>query len=229
MTAKAQAVAYLRTSSAGNVGDEKDSDKRQLAAIDAYAKRHGYSLVQPPTYDAAVSGADPIEGRPGFGRMMDYLAQHPDCRTILIEDASRLVRGTLLQESSYIMFKSMGIELIPVAAPDHFTNPTGDPMIDAMRQMIGVMNELQRKIIVRNLRAARDRKRAKYGKCEGRKSHAEANPNAVKAARKLHRKPHHTDKRMSYRDISAAMAKDGHLARSGKPYGPSAIKAMLTR
>jgi hypothetical protein len=31
------AVAYMRTSSASNVGADKDSDKRQRAAIEAYA------------------------------------------------------------------------------------------------------------------------------------------------------------------------------------------------
>jgi len=39
------AVAYLRTSSAANVGADKDSDKRQRAAIEAYAKRAGCTLV----------------------------------------------------------------------------------------------------------------------------------------------------------------------------------------
>jgi butyrate kinase len=33
------AVAYLRTSSAANVGADKDSDKRQRAAIEAFAKQ----------------------------------------------------------------------------------------------------------------------------------------------------------------------------------------------
>jgi DNA invertase Pin-like site-specific DNA recombinase len=36
-----RAVAYLRTSSAANVGADKDSDKRQRAAIEAFAKRAG--------------------------------------------------------------------------------------------------------------------------------------------------------------------------------------------
>jgi hypothetical protein len=36
---KALAVAYLRTSSAANVGSDKDSDKRQRQAIEAFAKR----------------------------------------------------------------------------------------------------------------------------------------------------------------------------------------------
>ena len=61
-----EAVAYIRTSSAANVGADKDSDKRQRAAIGGYAKRAGYQLVD-EFNDAAVSGADPIETRPGFG------------------------------------------------------------------------------------------------------------------------------------------------------------------
>ncbi len=74
---------------------------------------------------------------------------------------------------------------------------------------------------------ARDRKRAATGKCEGRKSHAEANPNTVAVARKLHRQNRETGKRLSYRKIAASMARLGHLADSGKVYGPSAIKSML--
>ena len=39
---RTNAVAYLRTSSAANVGADKDSDKRQRAAIQGYARRGGY-------------------------------------------------------------------------------------------------------------------------------------------------------------------------------------------
>jgi hypothetical protein len=39
------AVAYLRTSSAANVGADKNSDKRQHAAIQGYAKRDGFEFV----------------------------------------------------------------------------------------------------------------------------------------------------------------------------------------
>jgi hypothetical protein len=57
-----KAVAYLRTSSKTNLGPDKDSDKRQLAAIAAYAKANGFDVVD-TYYDAAVSGADPVTGR----------------------------------------------------------------------------------------------------------------------------------------------------------------------
>ena len=36
-----KAVAYLRTSSAANVGADKDSEKRQRAAIEAFARAAG--------------------------------------------------------------------------------------------------------------------------------------------------------------------------------------------
>jgi DNA invertase Pin-like site-specific DNA recombinase len=65
-----EAVAYIRTSSAANVGQDKDSDKRQRAAIEGYAKRAGFVLVE-EFNDAAVSGADPIEIRPGFAALLD--------------------------------------------------------------------------------------------------------------------------------------------------------------
>ena len=57
------AVAYLRTSSATNVGADKDSDKRQRAAIEAFAKRAGFTIVG-EYYDKAVSGADPYRPAP---------------------------------------------------------------------------------------------------------------------------------------------------------------------
>ena len=64
LKARVAAIAYLRTSSATNVGADKDSDKGQRQAIEAYAKHAGHELVA-EFYDKAVSGADPIETRPG--------------------------------------------------------------------------------------------------------------------------------------------------------------------
>jgi hypothetical protein len=43
------AIAYLRTSSPANVGSDKDSDKRQRAAIASFAKAHGYRIVESST------------------------------------------------------------------------------------------------------------------------------------------------------------------------------------
>ena len=52
-------MAYLRTSSATNVGADKDSDKRQRDAITTFARRAGYELLA-DYYDQAVRGADAL-------------------------------------------------------------------------------------------------------------------------------------------------------------------------
>ena len=68
------AFAYLRTSSAANVGEGKDSDRRQRKAILDYAKGAGFRVVD-EYYDAGVSGADPVDGRPGFTYKLKYKTQ----------------------------------------------------------------------------------------------------------------------------------------------------------
>ncbi|WP_162815876.1 recombinase family protein, partial [Microvirga aerophila] len=65
-----KAVAYLRTSSGANVGADKDSEKRQRAAIEAFAKASGFEIAD-SYYDEAVSGADHVAARPGFAAMME--------------------------------------------------------------------------------------------------------------------------------------------------------------
>jgi hypothetical protein len=40
-----QAIGYIRSSSATNVGDDKDSDRRQRLAIERYAKRAGFDVI----------------------------------------------------------------------------------------------------------------------------------------------------------------------------------------
>ena len=69
---RVEVVAYLRTSSATNVGADKDSDKRQRDAIQAFVRSAGYVIVD-EFYDAAVKGADPLQERPGFAALLERI------------------------------------------------------------------------------------------------------------------------------------------------------------
>src|SRR4051794_24449104 len=93
---KAKAVAYIRTSSAANVGTDKDSDKRQRTAITAFAKQTSYELAA-EFNDAAVSGADHLDARPGFAELLAYIASN-GARTVIVETASRFARDLMVQE-----------------------------------------------------------------------------------------------------------------------------------
>jgi hypothetical protein len=74
------AIAYLRTSSAANVGADKGSDRRQRDAIATYAKHAGLAVVD-TYYDAAVqrpSGPAPhVDQRQDAELLGDELAGKP--------------------------------------------------------------------------------------------------------------------------------------------------------
>jgi DNA invertase Pin-like site-specific DNA recombinase len=211
------AIAYLRTSSATNAGPDKDSDKRQRAAIAAFARAHGYGLVG-EYYDAAVSGSDPIGERPGFKAMLDRIAGN-GVSCILVESPDRFARDLTVQLTGHDFLKSLGISLIPATAPDFFTEDT--PTAVLVRQVLGAIAQFEKTSLVAKLKAARDRKKAAMGKCGGRKSYAEARPEVVALAKQLR------SQRLSLRKISAALALQGYLTASGKPYVASAVQAML--
>jgi len=219
------AVAYLRTSSATNVGADKDSDKRQRAAIEAFAKHAGFTIVG-EYYDAAVSGADPIDTRPGFSEMLDRIAGN-GVHTIIVETANRFARDLIVQETGSRMLQKRGIELIAADSPNAFVDAT--PTADLIRQVLGAVAQFDKAMTVAKLQGARDRKRRETGKCEGRKPLTELHPEVVAMAKRLRRANPVTHKHMSLRKISEALAKAGHLNERGQPYNPKSILAMVGR
>ena len=219
-----KAIAYLRTSSAANVGTDKDSEKRQRASIAAFARAHGYQLVG-EYYDAAVSGADAIDQRPGFVQMLQRVASN-GAKTIIVELPDRFARDLMVQLTGHDMLKAQGIALVPASAPDFFTDDT--PTAVLVRQVLGAIAQFDKASTVAKLAAARKRKREATGKCEGRKSLAELHPDAVALARRLRRRRPKGGQR-SLREISAELGAAGHVNERGKPYNPKSIAAMLMR
>ena len=219
------AVAYLRTSSATNVGEGKDSQTRQWLAIEDFAQRAGYSIREPAYYDAAVSGADPIDARPGFRTLLSHLAENPEVRVILVETASRFARDLIVQETGYRLLQERGIELVAADSPGSFLDDS--PTAQLVRQVMGAISQFEKASVVAKLRGARERKRAASGKCEGRKSHQELRPQAVALARRLRRK--RAGVRLSYREIAAELARQGWTNGRGNPFHASAVRSMLSR
>lgn len=216
------AVAYLRTSSAANVGATKDSDKRQRAAIEAFAKSAGFAIVG-EYYDAAVSGADPVHERPGFVEMLQRLATN-GAKTIIVESPDRFARDLAVQLAGHDMLKGMGVEIIPASAPDFFTEDT--PTAVLVRQVLGAIAQFEKASAVAKLAAARKRKREQVGKCEGRKSLSEKHPEMVALARKLRRR-RPKGGQLSLRAISQELAAQGYLNERGKPYAAKSVASML--
>lgn len=220
----ATAVAYYRTSSATNVGQDKDSLKRQQDAVRAYAAAHQLEVVR-EFYDAAVSGADPVMDRAGFVEMLTYLLGN-GARIVLVENASRFARDLAVQIAGHDMLKGHGITLVPVDAPSHFQDET--PTATMVRSILGAVSQFEKEALVLKLRKARDRKSAQLGRrIEGAKWTQDPvrNPRASEAALNAARAAR--DKGLSLRAISAELAAQGFVARSGKPYSAESVKVLL--
>jgi DNA invertase Pin-like site-specific DNA recombinase len=220
---RAEAVGYLRTSSATNVGEGKDSEARQRKAIESFAKSAGY-VIADWFYDAAVSGADPIETRPGFTAALARIAGN-GVRTIVVETANRFAHDLMVQEVGFAMLRDLGVTLIAADSPSSFL---GDgPTSKLIRQILGAVSEFDKAMTVAKLKGARDRVRRQRGKCEGRKSYAEREGGAelVAAARELRTNPN--GRAPSLRNVAAALAERGFVTPSGKHYSASAVASML--
>jgi DNA invertase Pin-like site-specific DNA recombinase len=216
------AVAYFRTSSASNVGADKDTLPRQRNAVHACASSRGLSIVE-EFKDDAVSGADSVDSRPGFSDMIAYMLGN-GARTIIVENASRFARDLIVQETGYQMLKDRGIELIAADAPDSFLSDT--PTSNFIRQVLGAVAELEKAMLVNKLRGARNRKRKAEGRCEGRSDWKSAPAAHVEAARALHARG------LSLRAIAAELANrkpEPFLNHAGKSYGAESILLMVDR
>ena len=62
-------------------------------------------------YDAAVSGADPIESRPGFAAMLERIEGN-GVRVVLVEDASRFARSVIAQELGVLAMQVRGVRVL---------------------------------------------------------------------------------------------------------------------
>ncbi len=217
-----RAVAYLRTSSATNVGG--DSEARQRAAVQEYAKRAGLTVAA-EFYDAAVSGADPLDQREGFTALLASCAEN-GVRTIVVENASRFARDLIVQETGHALLKAQGFALVAADDPDAFTADT--PTARMVRQILGAVSEFEKANLVAKLKGARDRASAAAGKrIEGRKGYAETNPKLVREAKRLARKNPKTGATRSLREIAAELLALGYGTANEKPFSASQVQRLV--
>ena len=212
---KRTAVAYYRTSSATNVGQDKDSLKRPQEAVSTYAKANGIEIVR-EFYDAAISGADPVTSRDGFEQMLAHMLAN-GARIVLVESASRFARDAVVALTGHEYLKKHGIELIPVDAPTHFTEDT--PTALMVRTILAAVAAFEKDSLVARLRKARERS----GRLGGNPNWTPVPDGTCNMAVAL------ASRGFSLRAISAELANLGYRTPSGRPYGPESIKRMVNR
>lgn len=209
-----QAVGYLRTSSATNVGEDKDSEVRQRVAIERGATMLGYTIVD-WFYDAGVSGDVDISERAGFGAMLDYI-EAGDVRHVIVEHADRFARKMITAEVGILLLIQRGVVLL-TSTGDDLTN-SDDEMRVAFRQIAMAFAQLEKTRLTKKLRAARDRRSAALGyRIEGVKR----DPVQMAAARRLQAGGR------SLRAVAAAMAAEGFLTSVGTELSAAHVARLL--
>ena len=89
-------VGYYRTSSNSNVGEDKDTKKRQQNAVMNYASSNGMNVVA-EFYDKGVSGTKEILNRTSFMEMLNYCEDN-SIDTIVFESSDRLSRDLIVMD-----------------------------------------------------------------------------------------------------------------------------------
>ena len=212
-----KAVYYLRTSSASNL--DGDSETRQKEAIFAYAEKNSLELMATAS-DQAVSGTEPVMFRKGIQKLVEFCEANK-VSIILCENASRFARDLIIQELGFRDLKKLDLQIIPVDAPDYFTGDS--PSLNMIRQILGAVSEFEKSNLVHKLRGARERMKAKNGKCEGRKSLLEHYGkikfnNLKKEVKKLR------GKGVSYQKATVILSEQGYLQpTTGRPLHKSQL------
>lgn len=169
--AKTKAYGYLRVSSRGQL--DGDGFDRQEEAITRYAAKHGIEIVD-GYFEEGVSGTKDVEDRPAFQEMLSAILSN-GIRVVVVESLDRLAREYRIQESLLVYLASKDITLINARTEEDVTAAIkSDPMKKALIQMQGIFSELEKAQLVRKLKVARDRKRAKTGRCEGRRGYLDS-------------------------------------------------------
>lgn len=104
----------------------------------------------------------------------------------------------------------------------------GDATRKLVRQVLGAIAEYDKAMLVSKLRAARERKRAREGKCEGRRRYTdtEEGREIIREVKRLRRKRPGC-KAMSYEQIAKELNRREVRTLIGLPFTPGNVQSVL--
>lgn len=210
--------AYLRVSGMSQL--EGDGFTRQTEAIERFAASSGMVICE--TFrEEGVSGTKDLENRPALQDLL-LAIDSGEVRTVLIERLDRLARDLMVQETILGDLRKRGITVISVTEPDLCCD---DPSRKLMRQIFGAIAEYDKAMIVLKLRGARQRIRAKLGRCEGAKAFGTSDAHRPTIERILSLRV----AGMAVDTIAETLNAEGHKSKTGGRWYGSSVRNVLIR
>ena len=165
---------YIRVSGKSQV--DGDGFQRQENAIHDFCATRGWT-VKRIFREEAISGT--VEGmdRPAFSEMLGLCGDQLPV-TIVVERADRLARDLIVGELILAECKKLGVEVFSADTGEEMVNANSDPTKVLIRQILGALAQWEKSALVKKMRVARERIRAKTGRCEGAKPYELLNPAA---------------------------------------------------
>jgi DNA invertase Pin-like site-specific DNA recombinase len=213
-----RAFGYIRVSGRGQIAG--DGFPRQLAAIKKCATEHGIKIER-VFREEGISGTVMGEDRPAWVEMVGMILAN-GVRTILIDNLERLARELFVQEYILRDMKQRGITLISAGEPDLGST---DPARVMFRQVLGAVNQYEKAMLVLKLRGARQRMKAKTGRCEGRKPFG-FHPSELKV---IERMKELRAEGVSFAGIASKLNADGVRPRKSERWWDSSVRNALRR
>jgi len=210
-------VTYYRTSTKTN--EQGDSKTRQRKICLDFCKNQKFEVAL-ETYEV-ITGTLAVTERENFLEMIRF-AEEQGITKIIFSDWSRFARSLLAQEYSLHYLKSKGFECVSAT-----NGKTDDDATDnLMRSMMGAFFQFEKETLVKKLKVARQRVKKEKGKCEGRKSIKEMNPEVIKVAKRLRRINPKTKRQRSYDKIAMELFEMGFTNSKGGKYSKSVVMNM---
>ena len=217
------AVAYVRVSGTGQ--EEGHGWERQEDNVRFYADREHITIVR--VYHESHTGTE--TDRPAFLEMLSDM-MGTDIKTVIIEGLDRLARDLLVQCQLIAKLVESGITLLAANTGENVTEATqGDPMRKALIGIQGIFAELDKSLLVRKLRKARDAKKQKSGRCEGKKPYGghPGHPEEISILHSMIRMSR--DNELSSTEIAISLNTDGIRTRKGSLWNSGTVCKILKR
>ncbi len=212
----------------------------QRAAIRKAAKKLGAVLTRDWCEDLGLSGTLDETERPGLECALAKV-KSGEVDGIVVKDLDRLARAVTVQEAFLAAVWDHGGRVFLATGEEVPRDDPDDPMRTAMRQMVAVFSELERRTIVKRLRDGKRAKRAAGGHTDGSPAYGWAtaarsddNPHGALVADPAERA---AVARMleldaegrSLRDIAEVLTAEGVPTKRGGRWQANTIRRILAR
>jgi DNA invertase Pin-like site-specific DNA recombinase len=217
---------YCRVSGKSQV--EGDGFPRQEAAIESFCKIHNLKLCY-IAREEGVSGT--VEGldRPTFAEMIQRIEDpntgHYPIHAIVVERMDRLARDLMVSEVLLGELRKRNIKIFSTdqGALIDMASDGGDPTRVLIRQIMGALSQWEKSMLVKKLRAAKDRLKVQGKYAEGNRPYGIFPGEETILKFLLDNHP-----AINYCQLAKMLQSSGCLTRSGRDWKPQNVRQVLT-